>query len=637
VESQLGAASGVATLDGTINVPVGQLGAVPGIIAAQSPVVMAGEPSGGDDTTALNALLTVGAGKTVMLKAGRTYIVTNTLTVPTKTTVDMNGATIDARTMPVATVFRERPVFLSIGTTAASVAISSAIARWSNTASGISSTASFSADDLVVVYNQEQPVPGMTRTDRDKGELRFIKTVDSSTAVTFATGSIHDYSTNGLTIFKVNPVENVTIKNGKIIMGGTGSRHNAIRVEYGRNITVENMNIDGSEQCGIDFSAVINGRIRANTIAHCVDEFVGYGIVLMDGSTSITVENNFLRDCKHLIAGGGRWPATHINVVNNRGIGMPGYAAFECHEPTFYWKFNGNILRDVGNGFLIRGQYITVENNEVTNASQQAYKADTWDHVTEQRGLRFINNSARNAILGGLWAEGLPDAGWTDAGYTTDPNGAYKDINAPCLKIDLEVIGNSFTNCGSNPVLVRHFAGAVLDGNTVTGGSSSDQITCLGLDAATASTSLVLGDNKSLNSAASGIKAQYVDGITGTGGRVENAAKHGIELQTCNRTNLSGPSVFTPGQAGIFIVGGSRHSITGAAVSGGTNSGYDAVRVSASADVSISGGMMSSARYAVYTTTTDNVVATGIHMKGAANVARYSIDATNKVVANNLV
>jgi len=594
--------------------------------------------SGGDDTSMLNAFIAANAGKIIVFRT-TTYRVTNTISVPTETTLDLNGAFIDATAMPYAVSFRERPVFLAAGTVEASLAITTPVAQWSYNIDNISSTAGFSAGNLVVVYNQEQPVPGLTRGDRDKGELRIVKSVDSPSSLTFATGALQGYGTTGLGIQRVNPVTNVVIKNGKITMGGTGSRHNAIRVEYGRNPLVENMIIDGAAQSGIEYMSVFNGRIRGNTVVNSDDEFVGYGIVLMDGTVNVTVERNYLRNCKHLIAGGGKWPTTHISVINNHGIGLPGYAAFDCHESTYYWRFAGNVLKDVGNGFLIRGQYITVENNEVTNASQQAYKADTWDHVSEQRNIRFINNTANRATLGGIWLDGI-DSGdgakvYTDPGYTTDPDVGYRDVNAPCLKIDCEITGNTLNDAGANPILARHYNGVTINGNNINGGTGN-AVLLTGL-AVAQSNRATLNGNRIRDNAGDAIKIERADGTSISGGSITAPTSHGIEGTNSSRITINGLTIRTPGLAGVQITGGTVHTVGNCHISGGTSASYDALRFSGCADVTVSGGYYASNRYAVYSSTTDNVVVAGIHAKAATNVARISVDATNKIVANNLI
>lgn len=605
--------------------------------------LIAPEPSGGDDTVALNSLLAFSPGKTIRLRTNRTYKISDTLVVPSGTTVEGSGATIDCTPMPNGTFFGERPAFLSVGTTDAGISIANPIGQWTTTVTGITSTATFVPGDLVVIFNAEQPVPGMTRTDRDKGELRIVKSVDSATQLTFATGSLQGYNVASTTIRRINPVENITIRNLKIKMSGTGSRHNGIRVEYGRNIMTENVLIDGAAETAIQYTATWNGAVKGCDIRNSDDGFVGYGIAAMDGSRHLKLSNNQFYNCKHFIAGGGRWPTVFVDVRENHGTYSFG-AAYEGHESTFYWKFTGNTAVDVFSGILARGQYITVENNEVVNCETHAYKADTWDHVTEQRGIKFINNVAIRATMGGLWVDGGPDAAgglvWTDAGYTTDPNGAYKDVNAPCLKIDVEVKGNTFTDCGSNPLLVRHFQGATVENNNVNGstGSTAHGIYILGLSGTQSNRAIVAG-NTIRDTGADGIRYEYVDGITHTGGAINGTTQHGINVQTCNRTNFSGATVRTPGWAGIQIVGGVGHAISTPYISGGGNASYDGVRVSGAAHASVNGGYIASARWAVYTTTTDYVIVSGVDAKDSVQAGKISVDATNKVVVagSNLV
>jgi hypothetical protein len=87
----------------------------------------------------------------------------------------------------------------------------------------------------------------------------------------------------------------------------------------------------------------------------------------------------------------------------------------------------------------------------------------------------------------------------------------------------------------------------------------------------------------------------------------------------------------------VNITNGAGHTFTGPAISGGAGASYDAIRASGSSDLAVNGGNLASARYAVYSTATDYVVINGVNMRGAANVSRYSVDATTEAIANNII
>jgi hypothetical protein len=136
---------------------------------------------------------------------------------------------------------------------------------------------------------------------------------------------------------------------------------------------------------------------------------------------------------------------------------------------------------------------------------------------------------------------------------------------------------------------------------------------------------------------ARGGHAENVDDLESTGDRVLSSGNHGVEVQTCNRTSWSNLAVRAPTYSGMMINGGTIHSVAGPMISGGANASYDAIRATGTSHLSVSGGYLASLRYAVYATTTDWVTLTGIDMHDAAQAARFSLDATNKITAPNLV
>lgn len=624
--SQKGAASGVATLDAGSKVPVAQ---IPDAVKADSgakpvgkdEVIVAPAPTGGDDTAALNTFLTANADKAVRLKPGATYKINSTLAVPTGITLNGNGATIDATALPVGTAFGQQLAIHAQGSLGAALAVSDPIAQWSKTITGITSTVGLVAGDYILVANQEQPVVGMTRTDRDKGELRRILTVDSATQLTLNTGSVLAYGTNSITIQKFLPVRDVTIRNLTLQMGGVGSGHNGIRFTYGRNIVVENVKIDGAEDVSLSLNTVLNGRVVGGSYTNSTNPSYttsGYGVAVVEGSRHVTVEDNYFYNCRHFVAGGGKWPTIYVDVVGNHGEKSLN-AAYDCHEPSFHWTFKRNTGHGVNTGIIIRGQYVTVEDNIITDCASSAYLAQTFDGVTEQRSIRFINNRAIKSVGFGIALEGKA------AGAEPDS-----------LKIDCEIVGNDLTDCGVDTIMARHFDGLQVSDNKVSG-STRHGLLLLGLLSTNTSKNLTLGLNKVKNAGGDGIQAQFVDGITGPGDVVHTTVNHGIDLITCNRTNMSGATVRNPGYSGIFINGGAVHSIAGAVVSGGLNASYDAIRSSAASDVSVVGGYAAGARTGVATTGGDNHVIMGVNAKATTSATKVSSDAVNKVMLNNLV
>lgn len=584
------------------------------------PVVRAAAPSGADDTAMLNAFLAANAGKSVALRPA-TYIISGAVVVPSDTALNMTGATLDARTIPTATTLGQRVAMTSIGSKGASIAVSAAVAQGVRVITGIADTSSLAVGDLVLIRNDERPMPGLTRTDRSKGEMSTVRSVDSATQITLNAGALFAYGTTGLVIEKINPVKNVRLTGGKIILGGVGSGHCGVQIQYARNITITDLHTDGAEDTSVNLRTVWNGQVIRGKFENATSSATlgtsGYGVCIVEGSRECLVDAAEFKNCRHFITGGGYWPASFIRIRNCFGYGSLN-ASYDTHESCYYWTFSNNTANGGSTGFGMRGQYITVENNKVYDMAVTGYSAQTFDGVTEQRGIKFRGNEAYRCASAGLAFEG--------SAIGAEPT---------CLKIDGEVVNNIIADCGgagtSDAVLLRHFDGMRVYGNTVSN-AGRNGIMILGLAAGTPSKNLVLGLNHISTPGFSCIDATYIDDVSYHGGLLVGPVKHGMNMTTCNRVSYAGLSVRNPGNAGVNITGGAEHTFTGPVIGGGVNASYDAIRASGCSDVSVVGGKLAAGRYAFNSSTTDYVVLSGVNMRGAVNASRYLVDATNKTI-----
>ncbi|MDZ4233910.1 MAG: right-handed parallel beta-helix repeat-containing protein, partial [Dietzia sp.] len=549
-----------------------------GAIAAQTPTASAADPSGGDDTTALNALLAANAGKTVTLRGGRTYRISAELTLATGTTLDLNGATLDATTMPAGTALGQKYAIKSAGTLGANLPTTTAIPKWGRTVAGISSTATLAVGDLVLISNDERPIPGMTRTVLDKAELNTVQSVDSATQITVSGGALFAYGATSLTVRKVTPAENVTVKNGRIIMGGIGSAHNGINVQNGRNVTVENVTIVGAEDQAIGFQTVWGGRVSGCDIRNSTSSTTlgntGYAVSISEAAAHIAVEGNQFYNCRHFVAGGGSWPSAFVDITGNHGRKASDFG-YDCHEPTLYWSFRNNTATGVVGGFIIRGQHITVDGNTVTDATGVAVRCASFDGVSEQVGLTVTNNRISKC------AAGIEVDGKNTGGDTVD-----------AIKKDLIVSGNTVREVTYSGIRVRHFKGAILEGNHVQGVAGEDGIIIDGLSVAVPGEDLTVSDNQVREVSGTsryGIRINNAIRVLVDGCAVSETTAEGINLTGCFDASVTGCRTYRANSAGLRIDGGARVNVTGGNYSDAISATGDGIRVTLSSDVSIIG------------------------------------------------
>lgn len=595
-------------------------------LARALPGAVAKDPGASDDTVSLNALLAANAGKAVTLKAGSVYRITDTLFIPSGTRLDGNGATIDAGgtrdTNGVRTggipdgALGERWAIKAVGSRATTVTITNAITKGATVLTGLSTTGTIAAGDLLLLRNEEQPLPGMTRGDRDKGELVTVKSVDAATkTVTLAAGTTFAYGTNGLVLNTLNIVDDVRIRNLTLVCGGAGSSHNGIQVQYGRNIAIENVSITGAEDMAINLRTVRNGTVNRCTLKDSTSPAAGtsgYGVAIMDGSQGVRVTGNYFENCRHFVAGGGFWPTILVDVEGNTGTRSIS-SAYDTHESCWYWKFSRNTVSNAHGGFIARGQHITFENNEVIGSTNWGFQAMVFDGVTEQRGIRFLNNKVVGSTVGGFQVDGSGDNS---------------------RKIDIELSGNT-SEGGPYGIFARNFDRMTIRNNIVSG-TSDHGIVALGISAANKSAQLTLNNNTVSAAAKDGYLVRDVDDASLSGGQLLNTGSYGAELVRLARATVSGLTIRGTGWGGILLTDSTQSAFTGLNISGGISASYDAFRATGSTDLTINGGTYASPRNAIYTTTTDYVIVTGVNARNSTGT-KIAVDATNKQVANNLV
>jgi hypothetical protein len=579
------------------------------------------EPTGGDDTALLNSFFAGSTNKVLIGKAGARYKITSELQVKTGCTIWGNGMSIDATGIPSATALDQKFAITSSGSIGATVAISTLIVKWQTVITGIASTAGISAGDILLIANNEVPVPGMVRAgnDRLKGEMVIVKSVDSSSQITLQFGTQFGYSTSGLTLQEITPVVGVEIYDITIDMGdgvtGAGKRHNGIQIRYGRDIILEKVNVNNAEDCAVGYKYVLNGLIEKGAYRGSTSSSTGYGVVIWEASQHVVVRNNYFYNNKHHVAGGGYYPPIYVDVINNHGQ-LSASAAWDCHESCYYWNFKDNTSQGSTHGFYLRGQYITADGNSSSDCNGEAYAVHTYDSVTEQRGIRILNGVANHCNYG------------ISVGKASGEN--------EHTSYDVEIINMTMRDCGTNPIRVRDFDGATILDNKIYSGSASGML-LEGQSSGVPSKNLTVGNNKVNNSGTHGIQIQFVDDVTSANDTAYMAGQHGIYFLTCNRIDLTSPKVRASAQYGIFIDGGTGHCINGGHVSGGSGATYDSLRVTNVTGLSVNGGYYQSLRYGIFTTTTDKVIIIGTNCRDTTHATKINCDATTQTISPNLI
>lgn len=343
-----------------------------------------------DDTAAFQAAADAGhvfAPSHTPTGEPATYIITSTINL-SGGAVRIDG-TVDATTMPAGATFDQAVVFKCEGAISAGPNIDSRISAGQTTFS-IENT--YQVGDLLLLENDERPIPGIERADRDKGEIKRVIETDGAS-----------FRTSSPTYFDYNPPSKISLiqpvkinfsGTGTIICGGVGSGHSAIFIKFGIRPTISGLTILNAEDVGASLQfcwspVVSNIQVEGSTSPSYGS--TGYGIYLGGGTTAAVVTQCMFFNCRHGLAGNGRIPSLFCSVDRC----FSDNALLDSHEPCFEWQFFGNVIMGGNDGMLIRGQHTDAIFNRFFGNSGTALRVKTWDLVTVQEGIRTVFNRIR--------------------------------------------------------------------------------------------------------------------------------------------------------------------------------------------------------------------------------------------------
>jgi Right handed beta helix region len=201
--------------------------------------------------------------------------------------------------------------------------------------------------------------------------------------------------------------------------------HETIKFNQSQYIYIENNNIQGADDNGIDFVAVQYGHIRANRI-HDTDGWCAY---VKGGSSYILIEANRAYECGE----GG--------ITAGQGTGFEFMTSPWTRFEANYIKIVNNIIYDINGAALgINGGYA------VLVAHNTAYKIGTRSHLLEVvYGERSCDGDT--STCSALQAAG----GW-------GPTATGSDNNQPIGNQDIIIANNIFYNPSGTVSGSQHFA-----------------------------------------------------------------------------------------------------------------------------------------------------------------------------------
>ena len=424
-------AKGLNTINGTVNVK--DFGAV-------------GDGTT-DDTAAIQAALTAGAGKTVILSG--THRITNTLTVSASGT-QIVGNGISKIVASGSSWTSGQPVLKVEGGGAGSSTTLTAAITSSSTTFSVASATGLTAGKFVRISSGSEYWSGITGDGGfqpvSKSELTRIRSV-SGTTITPEWGFADTYSISGhtVTITPYTFIENIRIDGVQFYGVGGGNSNTtsgvnpmALQVLYANDVSVTNCRIENFQYTAVEFelcnsvrftNSEIIGRDLADSSNLPTISVFFYGVVFL-GCTNWVFSNNTCQNLRRAMDANyisGTTIPRHGVVANNTTIScLNGVGSHFCEDVVF----SGNVIVNAETGIYYRGKNAVIVGNSIEASGTTGY-----------------------GILVGSQA---------GSSYSNDPSCGYMTISNNRIKAATR--GVAFQN---------DVDGAVISGNLIYGGTST--------------------------------------------------------------------------------------------------------------------------------------------------------------------
>lgn len=160
--------------------------------------------------------------------------------------------------------------------------------------------------------------PGQTT-----GELYEIKSVNGNT-ITLTESTLRSYNiSEGGQVEIIQPIT-VNIKNINIIGVNESGEYAGLVLFYCKNSTVTNCKFEDNGETSLRLKTCYEVNVEKNRVSDSIRPGNGYGISVIDGSAHVTINNNYVKNCRHAIMGGTADQKTLVRdvvITNNELIG----------------------------------------------------------------------------------------------------------------------------------------------------------------------------------------------------------------------------------------------------------------------------------------------------------------------------
>jgi hypothetical protein len=345
-----------------------------------------------DDTVAIQAAVDASTDPSVVNFPDGTYLVTDTITITNPVLLNLGNAVIDFA--PSSNV----DCFVFQGTTGVSTALTANALK--NTSSlDVVDASGFAAGDWVQITSNQVAYPGGRPQDTCR-QMALIASVVGNTINLSDTDLLLTFNTaNSAAVTKQNFLTSCGVQGGTIIARTFALGRFGVNFSRCNDFYIKNSNIENFQFSCITMFNCVNGLVEGNRAR--IDQAISlqYGITVY-ASQFISVIGNQMNSLR-----------TGIDITELSAFvtvsGNTSYRGGIATHTTHYCTISDNMI--YGAGILIRGPYISVENNTI-------YNNDSLTIETQEAGQSniHIKNNYIYGYLGlRLWGDNCSFVGNT--------------------------------------------------------------------------------------------------------------------------------------------------------------------------------------------------------------------------------
>lgn len=206
-----------------------------------------------------------------------------------------------------------------------------------------------------------------TDSSYKKGELAIIKSIPDLSHIVLRQGTKDSYSITGetVTITKVSHLVRPEVSDIKIIGGGAASEHKGLFVRYALRPLIKRVLLEDSEDVGIAYDHVMNGRIHGPSVVNTDGggAVPGYAIALDTLCQDCHVDGPDAENFRHAFSIGSLYPCWNWKLTNfsfSRNVGD--FEAISSHNNGINGVISGGTVHDGYIGIGLTGPGTTINN-----------------------------------------------------------------------------------------------------------------------------------------------------------------------------------------------------------------------------------------------------------------------------------